>query len=175
WTHNCGRGVNNPTSYYSAGNSGGGGVAYQRPVNVNRLPAGTGINITKKEMDSFFKSTMNKGLKSKGTGQAANNFRNGSGSGADLANLARNSKKIDGLQGATVSASTVNEAALNFVGTGAKIQKIDGGMWYVSKNGLSRVRTGQKAKGSYEANFEVFSKQGFNEKDKISNFHVEIK
>lgn len=69
WTHNCGRGVNNSTSYYSVGNSGGGGVAYQRPVNVNRLPAGTGINITKKEMDSFFKSTMNKGLKSKATGQ----------------------------------------------------------------------------------------------------------
>ncbi|MGG4197415.1 intein C-terminal splicing region [Paenibacillus sp. cl6col] len=71
WTHNCGRGVNNPTSYYSAGNSGGGGVAYQRPVNVNRLPAGTGIKLTKKEMDTFFKSTMNKGLKFKGTGNTS--------------------------------------------------------------------------------------------------------
>ncbi|MGG4197420.1 hypothetical protein ABEW50_28755, partial [Paenibacillus jamilae] len=44
---------------------------YQRPVNVNRLPAGTGIKLTKKEMDTFFKSTMNKGLKSKGTGQGS--------------------------------------------------------------------------------------------------------
>ncbi|MEQ7053050.1 polymorphic toxin-type HINT domain-containing protein [Paenibacillaceae sp. P-4] len=69
WTHNCGRGASNPTSYYKVSNSGGGGVTYQRPVNVNRLPAGTGINITKKEMDTFFKSTMNKGLKSKGTGK----------------------------------------------------------------------------------------------------------
>ncbi len=74
WTHNCGRGVNNSTSYYSVGNSGGGGAAYQRPVNVNRLPAGTGINITKKEMDSFFKSTMNKGLKSKGTSKTTDAY-----------------------------------------------------------------------------------------------------
>jgi len=35
---------------------------------------------------------------------------------------------------------------LIFVGKGAKIQKIDGGMWYVSKDGLSRVRTGPKVK-----------------------------
>jgi len=76
WTHNCGRGVNNPTSYYSAGNSGGGGVAYQRPVNVNRLPAGTGIKLTKKEMDTFFKSTMNKALKSKGTGNVITEGKN---------------------------------------------------------------------------------------------------
>ncbi|MGZ7442376.1 polymorphic toxin-type HINT domain-containing protein [Paenibacillus sp. TH7-28] len=94
-----------------------------------------------------------------------------SGSGADLANLARNSKKIDGLQGMTVSANLVNEAASNFVGKGAKIQKIDGGMWYVSKDGLSRVRTGQKAKGTYEANFETLDSKG----NVLTNYHVQIK
>ncbi|MCY9587477.1 polymorphic toxin-type HINT domain-containing protein, partial [Paenibacillus alvei] len=94
-----------------------------------------------------------------------------SGSGADLANLARNSKKIDGLKGMTASADLVNEAATNFVGKGAKIQKIDGGMWYVSKDGLSRVRTGQKAKGAYEANFEILDSKG----NVLTNYHVEIK
>lgn len=54
-----------------------------------------------------------------------------SGSGADLANLARNSKKIDGLKGMTASANLVNEAATNFVG-----------------------------KGAYEANFEILDSKG---------------
>lgn len=72
WTHNCGRGSGgNPMSNYRMSNSGGGSVVYQRPVSVKRLPAGTGINITKKEMDTFFKSTMDKALKSKGTGNTS--------------------------------------------------------------------------------------------------------
>ncbi|MNW50460.1 hypothetical protein D3C74_279130 [compost metagenome] len=94
-----------------------------------------------------------------------------SGSGSDLAKLARNSKKNDGLQGMAVSASTVNEAAINFVGKGAKIQKIDGGMLYTSKDGLSSVRTGQKyGKNVYEANFETFDSRG----NRLTNYHVEI-
>jgi len=53
------------------------------------------------------------------------------GSASDLADLARNSKKIDG------------------------------GMLYTSKDGLRSVRTGQKyGKGVYEANFETFDKKG---------------
>ncbi|MFW5438870.1 polymorphic toxin-type HINT domain-containing protein [Paenibacillus apiarius] len=94
--------------------------------------------------------------------------------GSQLANFARKSKKIDGLQGVKASADVVNQAAVDFVGKGAKVQKIDGGMWYVSADGLRRVRTGQKSKGAYEANFEIFNKKGFNEKNKKSNYHVEI-
>ncbi|WP_261808093.1 HINT domain-containing protein [Paenibacillus sp. N3.4] len=94
-----------------------------------------------------------------------------SGSGADLANFARNSKSIDGLQGMTISADLINEAAINFVGKGAKIQKVDGGMLYTSKNGLSSVRTGQKyGKNVYEANFETFDSKG----KQLTNYHVQI-
>lgn len=93
------------------------------------------------------------------------------GSGSDLAKLARNSKKNDGLQGMTAPALKVNEAAIEFVGKGAKIQKIDGGMLYTSKDGLSSVRTGQKyGKNVYEANFETFDIKG----RRLTNFHVEI-
>ncbi|MFF2889045.1 polymorphic toxin-type HINT domain-containing protein [Paenibacillus sp. NPDC057967] len=92
------------------------------------------------------------------------------GSASDLADSARKSKKIDGLQGVKVSADLIHDAAIDFVGKGAKVQKIDGGMWYVSKDGLRRVRTGQKSKGAYEANFETLDKNG----NVRTNYHVEI-
>jgi hypothetical protein len=44
-------------------------------------------------------------------------------------------------------------------------------MWYVSKDGTKRVRTGDKSKGAYEANFETLDKNG-----KVdTNYHVEVK
>ncbi|WP_430112229.1 polymorphic toxin-type HINT domain-containing protein [Paenibacillus sp. B1-33] len=100
------------------------------------------------------------------------------GTASDLANMARNSKKsIDGLAGAKVSASLVNDAALDFVGKGAKIQKIDGGMLYISKDGSRSVRTGvkygkSKKQGTtvYEANFETFNSKG----KQLTNYHVDI-
>lgn len=93
------------------------------------------------------------------------------GSASDLADLARNSKKNDGLQGAKVSADLIHDASIDFVGKGAKVQKIDGGMLYTSKDGLSSVRTGQKyGKGVYEANFESFDKKG----NRLTNYHVEL-
>ncbi|MGG1442476.1 hypothetical protein ABE354_10525 [Brevibacillus laterosporus] len=42
---------------------------------------------------------------------------------SQLANFARNSKKIDGLQGIKVSSDVVNKAALDFVGQGGKVSK----------------------------------------------------
>ncbi|UHA73729.1 polymorphic toxin-type HINT domain-containing protein [Paenibacillus sp. 481] len=93
------------------------------------------------------------------------------GSASDLADLARKSKKNDGLQGAKVSADLIYDASIDFVGKGAKVQKIDGGMLYTSKDGLKSVRTGKKyGKGVYEANFESFDKRG----NRLTNYHVEI-
>ncbi|MGE7998693.1 polymorphic toxin-type HINT domain-containing protein [Lysinibacillus sp. NPDC093190] len=93
------------------------------------------------------------------------------GSASDLANLARRSKKNDGLQGTKVSANLIYNAAINFVGKGAKVQKINGGMLYTSKDGLRSVRTGRKyGKGVYEANFETFNNKG----NRLTNYHVEL-
>jgi len=79
--------------------------------------------------------------------------------------------------GAKVSTSLVNDAALDFVGKGAKIQKLDGGMLYMSKDGLRSVRTGVKYGKSkkqgitvYEANFETFNSKG----KQLTNYHVDI-
>ena len=67
-------------------------------------------------------------------------------------------------------ASVVNDAALEFVGPGATIKIVDGGMVYTSIDGSRTVRTGKKSKkGVYEANFETW------DNDKvIKNYHVEI-
>lgn len=93
------------------------------------------------------------------------------GSASDLVHLAINSKSIDGLKDVAVSAELVNSAAIEFVGKGATLKKIDGGLWYVSKDGTKRVRTGQKSKGAYEANFETLDKKG----NVKTNYHVQIR
>lgn len=101
------------------------------------------------------------------------------GTGSDLANLAKHStKSIDGLPDVKVSAEIVNSAAIEFVGSGAKIKMVNGGMVYTSKKGDKIVRTGVKYRKSnqqgsevYEANFETYSEKG----DKLYNYHVDMK
>jgi RHS repeat-associated protein len=89
---------------------------------------------------------------------------------SELADFARNSKKIDGLSGMKIPANILNDAAMEFIGKGGRIQKIDGGMLYISKDGLKTVRIGQKyGKGVYEANFETWENGKV-----IKNYHVEI-
>ncbi|MCY9729264.1 hypothetical protein M5W92_13605, partial [Paenibacillus apiarius] len=73
WTHNCGGrdgalSGGRMSSSISAPRVGGGG-GYSRPANVGRGPAGAKIEIPK-NAEQFYKSVLDKGLKSnKGTGK----------------------------------------------------------------------------------------------------------
>ncbi|CAM3317572.1 type IV secretion protein Rhs [Paenibacillus taichungensis] len=101
-----------------------------------------------------------------------------SGSGADLAKLANNSKSNDGLSG-TASLGTVNDGAKSFVGSNYTTLNKNGYTWYYSQNGTKRVRVMNKQgkDGILEANFETFN-EGFKWNkvgNRLTNYHVQIK
>ncbi|KAA2302365.1 hypothetical protein FY526_20230, partial [Clostridioides difficile] len=83
------------------------------------------------------------------------------GSGADLARLANNSKSNDGLSG-TAPLGTVYDGAKSFVGSNYTTLNKNGYTWYYSQNGTKRVRVMNKQgkDGILEANFETFN-EGF--------------
>ena len=101
-----------------------------------------------------------------------------SGSGADLAKLANNSKANDGLSG-TASLGTVYEGAKVFVGSNYTTLNKNGYTWYYSQNGTKRVRVMNKQgkNGILEANFETFN-EGFKWNqvgNRLTNYHVQVK
>ncbi|MFX3646855.1 MAG: polymorphic toxin-type HINT domain-containing protein [Paenibacillus sp.] len=100
------------------------------------------------------------------------------GSGADLARLANNSKSNDGLSG-TAPLGTVYDGAKSFVGSNYTTLNKNGYTWYYSQNGTKRVRVMNKQgkDGILEANFETFN-EGFKWNkvgNRLTNYHVEVK
>ncbi|WP_249901845.1 hypothetical protein [Paenibacillus sp. PK3_47] len=92
----------------------------------------------------------------------------------DLAQLALASSGNYGYTESAVPSSIVNGAAQIFVGSGYTLKMESGGFWYYSQDGLRRVRTGSKWLGNYQANFEKFSRTGYNDNYRTSNYHVNV-
>jgi hypothetical protein len=100
-----------------------------------------------------------------------------SGSASDLANMAGNSKKIDGLSDAIVPLNTIYDSAKEFVGTGYSTMQKNGYTWHISSDGTKRVRVGTKASknGELEANFETFNDPfDFSRDNQLTNYHVSV-
>jgi hypothetical protein len=121
----------------------------------------------------------------KNLGQIINKIKNDSGSSggsktpsaSEIAEAARNSKKIDGLSGTKVPQSTVDEAALEFCGKDATVYELNGVKQYRSANGNKTVRVDTKVQKSnqsgsdvWEANFETWENG-----EAITNYHVTVK
>ncbi len=94
--------------------------------------------------------------------------------GAELAHLANNAYGNSGYSQA-VRAAIVYEAAHIFCGPGFSLQYVSNGTYYLSKDRTKRVRVSTKASGIFQANFERYSKEGYNDKYRVANYHVNIK
>lgn len=96
-------------------------------------------------------------------------------SSSDLAKEALAASGNTGYTVGALPAYIVTEAAKIFAGAGYTMKLESGGFWFYSSDGLRRVRTGQKVSFNlYQANFEKFSRTGYNDNYRTSNYHVNV-
>lgn len=91
-----------------------------------------------------------------------------------LAQLANSAFGNDGYTAGTIDEKLVLDAARIFCGPGFSLSYQTNGTYYLSQNRLKRVRVSTKASGIYQANFEKFSRTGYSNADRDSNYHVNI-
>lgn len=94
----------------------------------------------------------------------------------ELAEMARNSGKIDELEGVSVPKSTAIDVGRKFVGENAVEFELNGELRMISRGGDKTFRLGYKgSKGvTYEANFETWKPGEAFVGQALTNYHVSI-